>query len=405
MAEITSVGYKLKTQNEYFADEVALYKSIDPQWDLDPSTPDGLKAAHDAEIFYALDEAGLRAYNSKDPEKAQGIELDIICALSGVIRKAGTRSDVTVRFYGNPGALVLSGAVIESTQTGERWVVEQTYTVQPEGYIDVQAFASSVGPTSAEAGTLTKIVTVMSGITSCTNITAANLGLDPETDASLRIRRRRAVGKPSNNQLDSMYAALIETKDVRRVAVYNNPTGSNAVSDDNPHGLPAHSIAVIVDGGEDADVGMSMYLHLNPGTGMAQPAGGTSVTIPVTSPVRPSNIQIVKFERPGDVDIELDIEVSGDSLPEDIEQQIKDAVMDYAVGSLLDPSVGFRSVGFDIGDSVPYSAMFTPVNKVVGQYGNSFVQSLTLNGGTSNVAVEFNEISRWQEYNITVTVV
>lgn len=406
MADVTSVGYKLKTQNEYFADEVALYKSIDPQWDLDPSTPDGLKAAHDAEIFYALDEAALRAYNSKDPEKAQGIELDIICALSGVIRKQGTRSDVTVRFYGNPGALVLSGAIVESTATGERWNVEQTYTVQPDGYIDVQAFASSVGPTSAEANTLTKLVTVMSGITSCTNFTAANLGLDPETDASLRIRRRRTVGKPSNNQLDSMYSALIETKDVRRVAVYNNPTGSATVDPDlNPYGLPAHSIAAIVDGGSDEDVAMSIYLRLNPGTGMAQPAGGGAVTIPVTSPIRPSNIQTIKFTRPDYVDISLAINVSGNDLPEDVDQQIKDAVMDYAVGSLLDPSVGFRSVGFDIGDDVPYSAMFTPINKIIGQYGNAFVQSLTINGGTSNVPIAFNQLSRWQESNITVTVV
>lgn len=402
MAEITNTGYKLKTQNEWFEDELALYRAIDPDWPLDPSSPDGLKAAHDAEIFSALDEAMLRAYNSKDPEKARGIELDIICALSGVRRTQGTRSDIIIRFYGNPGADVLRGAIVESAATGQRWTVDQAYKILPSGYVDATAVSSDVGPISADVGTLTRLGTVMSGITSCTNLAPANLGLDPENDGSLRIKRRRSVGKPSNNQLDSMYAALMDTQDVRRVAIYNNPTGSAAVSDLNPHGLPAHSIAVIVDGGADEDVAMSMYLKLNPGTGMAQP--GTPVEFPVASPLRPSNIQIVKFSRPEYVDINLSVTVTGSDLPGDIDQLIKEAVMEYAVGSLLDPSVGFRSTGFTIGDDVPYSSMFTPINQVVGQYPNAYVASLTVNSGTSNVPIAFNELSRWSESNITVTV-
>lgn len=404
MAELTDKGYKLKSQNDWFAEEVALYKSIDPNWDLDPSTPDGLKAAHDAEINAALDENLMRAYNSKDPEKAQGIDLDVICAISGVRRKNGTRSDVTIRFYGNVGAMVLAGATVESTATGERWTTEQAYTIQPTGYVDAQAFASSVGPTAADPNTLTKIVTVMSGITECTNLTSANLGLDPENDSSLRIRRRRAVGKPSNNMADSMYAAIIETQDVRRAVVYNNPTKSNAVSDENPHGIDANSIAAIVDGGSDDDVAMAMYTRLSPGCGMAQPAT-EKVTVIVRSPIQPTNVQPVKFCRPDPVPITLSVKVKGSELPEDIEQQIKTAVMDYAVGSLIDPSVGFHSTGFGIGEDVPYSAMFTPVNKVVGRYGNSYVTELLLNGGTSNVTVDFKSLSQWIESNIEVEVV
>lgn len=402
MAEITDAGYQLKTQNEYFADEVALYKAIDPAWDLDPSTPDGLKAAHDAEIFSAMDENMLRAYNSKDSEKARGIELDMICAISGVVRKQGTRSDVTIRFYGNSGALVLSGAIVESETSGERWTVEQTYTVLPSGYIDAQAFASRVGPTVANTGTLTKIVTVMSGITSCNNLAPANLGLEKQADNSLRIERRRAVGKPGSNQLDAMYAEIIGTKDVRRVAVYNNPTSVATVSDRNPHGLPAHSIAAIVDGGSDDDVAMSIYLKLNPGPQLY--AAATSVTVPVKSPLRPSHIEQIIFSRPYDVNMILAITIKGAEFPSDIQDQVKDAIMDYAVGSLLDPSVGFRSSGFDIGDDVPYSTMFTPINKVIGQYSDAYVVSMTINGGTTNIPVAFNQLSRWSKSNITVTV-
>lgn len=401
MAELTPEGYKLKSQNEYFQDERALYQSIDPAWDLDPSTPDGLKVAHDAEIFYALDEALLAAYNSKDPDKARGADLDAIAGFAGIYRSPGTRSDVTVRWYGNPGAAVLSGAIVRSRTTGIQWTSEQAYTVLPDGYVDVQMFAPSIGETSADIGTLTEIVTVMAGITSCNNLTPANLGLEAEKDNALRIKRRRSVGKPGNNQLDAMYAEIVGTPDVRRVEVYNNPTGTNAVSDRNPHGLPKNSIACVVDGGADEDVAMSIYLKLNPGPELVSVA--TTVTEIVTSPLRSSHKETIIFSRPTDVPINVVAQIAGGAFPEDVVSQIKAAIMDYAVGSLISPEVGFRSTGFGIGESVPYSAMFTPINKVVGAYGG-YISSLTLNGAMVNVPVEYNQLSRWSESAITVTI-
>lgn len=58
MAEITYNGYVLKNQNTWYAEEQQLYLDIDPNWNLDPSSPDGLKLASDAEIFANLDQHG-----------------------------------------------------------------------------------------------------------------------------------------------------------------------------------------------------------------------------------------------------------------------------------------------------------------------------------------------------------
>ncbi|MCQ3823092.1 hypothetical protein JEG40_12095, partial [Streptococcus agalactiae] len=82
----------------------------------------------------------------------------------------------------------------------------------------------------------------------------------------LRVTRATAVGKPGNNQIDSMIGELFGVTGVRRVKVYENDTGSAAVSADNPHGLPAHSIAPVIDGGTDDDVAMAIYLKKNPGS-------------------------------------------------------------------------------------------------------------------------------------------
>ena len=108
MAEITDTGYVLKTQNEWYAEEKALYVDIDADWNLDVSTPDGLKLASDAEILANLDEQMLRAYNAKDPNKATKLDLDVLCALTGTVRSQGTSSNAAVTLTGVPGTVVLN---------------------------------------------------------------------------------------------------------------------------------------------------------------------------------------------------------------------------------------------------------------------------------------------------------
>ena len=49
--------------------------------------------------------------------------------------------------------------------------------------------------------------------------------------------------------------------------------------------------------------------------------------------------------------------------------------------------------------------MFTPINKIVDQYGQSYVQSFTLNGSSANVSIAFNELARFSSDNIVVTIV
>ena len=96
MAEITFNGYVIKTENQWYTEEQQRYLAIDSNWNLDPSTPDGLKLASDSEIWATLDELGLKAYNSKDPNKASGIELNTLYYLTtGKTRPQGSPSKVT----------------------------------------------------------------------------------------------------------------------------------------------------------------------------------------------------------------------------------------------------------------------------------------------------------------------
>jgi hypothetical protein len=404
MAEVTAQGYVLKIQNDWFNEERQLYLDIDPLWNLDESTPDGLKLAHDAEVFGVLDETLQQAYNSKDPSKATKVDLDVICALTGTTRSNGTPSNVAVTLTGTAGTIVAAGKRIKSATTGSVWTLDQTVTLTG-GTASTTATCIVTGPVQADIGTITGISDVVGGWTGVTNPSVATPGTDEQLDSSLRIERATAVGRPGNNQIDSAYGELYAVPGVRRVKIYENDTDVATVDPVyNPWGLPRKSLAVLVDGGVDYDVAYAMYIKKNPGVFLAQP--GTPVTLTVTSLKYPTNTKVIKYSRPIYVDMVITVTLKNDgTLPPNIADLIDAAFLEFTSGTLVPAADGFKQTGFDIGETVPYSTLYVPINQVIGQYGNSYVQSMIVNGGTSNVAIAYNQLSRWTAANITTVVV
>lgn len=398
MSEITDNGYIVKNQNEWFDEEQQLYLDIDPNWNLDPSTPDGLKIAHDSEIFGNLDELLQRAYNSKDPNAATGVELDIICAITGTFRKLGTPSQATVTLSGVVGTLVGAGVRIKSSVDNTEWTVDQNVTIDVTGTIDVGVTCTVLGAIQADPNTLTIILDTVGGLESVTNALPATAGTERETDSQLRLRRNQLVALTGNNQIDNMLGSVGSVEGVRRFVIYENPTNAT-----DSNGLPAHSIAVIVDGGTDDDIAQAIFNKKNPGV-LLHPANAP-ITVNVTSELYPQNSQDITFSRPDYVDAVTVVGITNDgTLPANIVDLVKQAILDYTGGTLLDPSCGFNSNGFDIGEDIGVSRLYTPVNQVIGQYGNSYIDTLTVNTISSVVPIAFNELARFTEANITVVI-
>ena len=61
--------------------------------------------------------------------------------------------------------------------------------------------------------------------------------------------------------LEGTKGAIAALPNVNRFAVYENDTNSADVSDDNPFGLPPHSITCVVEGGTDEDIAEAIYSH------------------------------------------------------------------------------------------------------------------------------------------------
>jgi len=400
VAEVNNNGFLGKTQNQYFDEEKQLYLAIDPNWNLEPSSPDGLKMASDAEIFANLDEAARLAYNAKDPSKARGIELDVICSLTGTFRDLGAPSFAELTLTGNVGAFIPAGTLFESAVDGSQWAIHVGVFISGSGSVTATANCTANGATQADANTITKIVDVVAGLQLVDNPAIATAGMDIQTDAALRLERRQAVARSGSNQVDNMAGGVHAADDVTHVRVYENPTG---VVDAN--GQPAHSLAVIASGGADNDVAQAMYIKKNPGVLLFQPPSATPVTVLVTSPIYAWNTQEMKFSRPTYIDMNLVIGINNDgTLPSDAADQIKQAIVDYAQGSLIESNDGFRQVPFDIGEDVPYGSMYTPINSILGKYGNSYVGNMTINGGTVNAEIDWTELSRWSTSLIEVVI-
>lgn len=406
MGQLTEKGFQIKTQNEYFDEEKKLYQEIDPLWNLDPSTPDGLKIAHDAEVFTALDEQVKQAYDARDPNKASGQDLDVLRALTGAKRSLGTPSTVGLKLTGVAGTIIRQGAKVRDG-SGNVFLTDEDVTIGLDGTATVNAHNSVNGAVVVSANTLTNIVETVGGWQTVTNPLPSIAGTDRDSDAVFRIKSAKAVGRAGQNQKESLYGELYDTEGVRKVAVYENKTNSQDVDPThNPHGLPPHSLAIVVDGGSDQDVAESIYRKLCPG--VALHAAGTKVEKTVYSKIFPASYDVISFSRPNYVDISLEITVkdASGSLPpdDDLQTEIRNAYIDYYEGDLIPSGIGFMNSGFDIGDSVPYSRMFTPANKVVGEYEGAYVSDLKLNGGTSLIKIEFNQLARFRAENITVKV-
>jgi len=399
MAEITFNGYVIKNQNTWFAEERQLYLDIDPNWNLDPSTPDGLKLASDAEIFANLDELGQRAYNSKDPNKAKDVDLNIICSLTGTIRSQGTPSNVELTLTGVAGTVILAGKLVESVVDGSQWSIDSNVTIGVGGTVAATATCTTNGATVASIGTITRIVDTVGGWQKVTNPTVATLGTNRQNDSSLRLERAKAVSRPGNAQVDNMLGEIFAVEGVRRAIVLENDTG---VTDAN--GLPEHSVAPIVDGGTNEDIAKAIFRKKNPGCKLH--AAGTSVTVPDVFDIYPSNARDITFSRPNYVDMIVSVTIQNDgTLPNDTDERVKQAIIDYSSGELVAAECGFNVLGFDIGEEVPVSRMYTPVNQVIGVFGNSYITALTVNTLTSGqVPIAFNELSRWDLSNITVII-
>ncbi|MBJ2318564.1 baseplate J/gp47 family protein [Pseudomonas fluorescens] len=417
MAQITDQGITGRSLNEYLGDIKEKTLAIDPEWNIDSDSPDGQRIGIEAETFANLDEAVVGAYRSKDPDSATGEALRNIGKISGIPIRDATYSVAPITVTGQTSATIPQGSQVRSRVDNTVWLTTAVIVIGIGQTANGFVTCTTPGRVLASPGELTIIGTPISGWASVTNGEAA-AGVPAESDEDFRIRRADGVSRAGSNMRDNMHANIASVSGVTDVQVLENSSVSPFDSD----GVPYTGIAVIVNGGSDADIGLAMYQKHNPGTPMlprynsktdtwVDAPGANGVKVDVVSPVT-GNKSVMTFQRATGLPIFVAITVQKEGdLPSDIEDLLRAAVIADSTRSLFsgETSTGFNRGGYDIGEKVPPGRLYTPVNKVLGLYGDSYITSLTIGlsalaQGLTPIQPTISQIATFDAENISITV-
>jgi uncharacterized phage protein gp47/JayE len=243
---------------------------------IDPDSQDGQYIAALATIIKDQNDAIISGLNSFFPASAQGVGLSTIVKINGIRRDVPSNSTADLLCVGVAGTDI-SGLIIgDDLNLNTQWLIagdpgSETVVIPDAGEITTTATCTTPGGVAAAAGSLTEILTPTRNFQSVTNAADAALGAPVEQDAALRQRQSVSTAIPALSVLAAMYGALKNIIGVNRCFPYENDT---KVTDDD--GIPANSIAVVIDGGDAATIAATIARYKTPGTGTY---GTTSQTI------------------------------------------------------------------------------------------------------------------------------
>ena len=225
------------------------------------------------------------------------------------------------------------------------------------------------------------------------------IGADEESDASLsrRLKIERYTGKSVFQNID---AALDEIDGVIAFRTYNNGT-SNPISVDAYNTMiDAHSILVIILGGDDQKIARALINNVSAGCGYTALDNATSMTIGFGGANNDQSFGTVVFNRPQDVDIYARVvarknNYTGDDLEADIKQ------------FLVDWSANVYQTTFEnkIGDTLSVFYLANAIQTTLG----CIIDELKI--GTADDSLDFSEIplkadelATFEPDNITVVI-
>lgn len=330
-------------------------------------------------------QAAIAVYNSFSPATAQGNGLSSTVKINGIARLVASNSQVTVDIVGVAGTTITGGIV--SDINNNSWNLPATLTIPPEGTITVTATAQDVGAIVAAPNTVTTIQTPTYGWQSVNNPNAASPGSPVETDAQLRLRQSNSTMNPSLTVLEGIVGAVSNLTGVDKVKAYENDTD---VTDDD--GLPPHSIAMVVQGGDALEIATTIAVKKTPGAYTY----GDIEEIVYTTLGPPSTI---RFFEPDIQEIAVEIELQAlAGYTTNVAAEIKAAVAAYING-------------LTIGQSIYITRLYVPAMLNFGTdyttYEINFVKAAIKPGtpGTSDIAIGFKELATCAIADISITVV
>jgi uncharacterized phage protein gp47/JayE len=368
---------------DYLQDQ---YRAIyGPDVYLEADSQDGQLLAVFASAINDANAVAVAVYRSFSPATAQGDALSSSVKINGIGRKAASFSTADLLIIGQAGTTITNGIATDTNKN--KWTLPTSVTIPPSGEITATGTCVSIGAIAAAAGTITQISTPTRGWQSVTNLSDAAEGAPVEKDAALRQRQAVSTALPSRTVLDGIIGAVSNVAGVTRLAPYENDTAAT-----DSHGLPAHSMSLVVEGGDSTAIANAIAKKKTPGS----PTYGTTSIIVQDVYGRPITIN---YFRPTYDSITSAVTIKALSgYTTAVGDAIKQAVSDYINGV---------DIGGGESGSVEWADAITAANGVGG--GTRFkLTGLTLSGpggaGAPDVPLAFNHAASCTPAAVTLTV-
>lgn len=239
---------------------------------LTPDSQDGQLLAVFSQAIYDNGQALIAIYNSFSPATAQGAGLSSNVKINGLARDISTTSQVVLTIIGQANTIITGGQVGDNLGLNTTWNLPSPVTIPSGGSLITTAYNAATGAVIAAPGTLTQILTPTFGWQSVTNAAAATIGAPIEIDAALRQRQSISTGLSAITPGNSIYAAVANLPGVSAAILLQNATDVVDVTT----GLPPHSIAVVVAGGNATQIAQTIALKKAPGI---QTVGTTNIIV------------------------------------------------------------------------------------------------------------------------------
>lgn len=379
MATLTEEGIKIERLDSIVSTlENGLRQIYGQNIDLAPNTPDGQVVGLLAQIRMDFEELAENVYRQLDPDVATGAWLEQRVAYAGLMRRGANYSYLrSVALTGEPNTKLYSGIVVSDTHK-VRWVLVSDVTLDSNGSARADFRSEQLGAFNLAKNTNLTIETITLGLISATTQEDAEVGIEEETDIQLRERFLFSRTKNAQNSAEAINAKIAALPDVKHVRVLENNTGQR-----DSFGVEPHSINVIVNGGDSADIADVIYQNKGAGVGLQ---GDTQVTLQ-----RDNEQRVIKFDRAAMVDIQISMRCVR---YEDFTQINKSEITEQLAKQV-----------FNIGQAVSLSRLYSPINQV----GGFWVKELKIARKgqqlkAENVVLQPREIARILPNDVTIEV-
>lgn len=329
-----------------------------------------------------------KVYNSAYITRAEGVQLDRLTAFFNTSRNPEQYATAELSITGTPNVTILEGTRFE-TESGIDFALTENVTLDGNGLGSGKVVSLTPGINgNVSAGAITIQSEPSADILEVTNIEDAEGGRDVETDPELLARMKASGASTGSGTPDAIVSEVLGVPGVRaaNISVNNESTTVN--------GLPPHSNAVYVLGGDGQTIANALYKHY---VGL-QFFGSQSYTVKDIS----GNSHTISFTPATQVNIFSNVTLTtNNTFTTTGVNDVKDAIVKIIGGTTND---GTLYVGLNMGEDVIYSKIIAAVMGTQGVVDASITIGKTVESQTtSNIQIETNEVAQINVSDITVT--